>query len=324
MSDTKVLNYTSERLLTPCAPFHFDGTFHKPSYFPSSDLAYQPGHFWQTMRFEGQVFGLRCDNLGIVEQPALRLVIFSDAPVPPAQVERIAAEVAYRYDLFADHTAFYAECGQEEMLAPALRRWRGMRPNSNTSLYEFLVIATALQNAAIRRSIQMIENLFARYGSQVTFDGMTLSAFWAPEDIQAAPEEELRALKMGYRAKTLKRQADAFGPGGLDEARLRELPSDALKSTLMGLYGIGPASVWYLLFQVFKRYDAFEYISPWEQKIYSRLLFDQDWVEAPVILDEVERRWGRWKMLAAHILFEDLFWRRQHEPMPWLEALIRR
>jgi hypothetical protein len=39
---------------------------------------------------------------------------------------------------------------------------------------------------------------------------------------------------------------------------------------------------------------------------------------------EVERRWGRWKMLAANYLFEDLFWRNQREPVPWLEELIRR
>jgi len=29
-------------------------------------------------------------------------------------------------------------------------------------------------------------------------------------------------------------------------------------------------------------------------------------------------------MLAAHYLFEDLFWRHEREPIPWLEALIRR
>jgi hypothetical protein len=28
-------------------------------------------------------------------------------------------------------------------------------------------------------------------------------------------------------------------------------------------------------------------------------------------------------MLAAHYLFEDLFWRRKNEPVEWLEKLIR-
>jgi 3-methyladenine DNA glycosylase/8-oxoguanine DNA glycosylase len=81
--------------------------------------------------------------------------------------------------------------------------------------------------------------------------------------------------------------------------------------------------VWYLLFEVFHHYDAFDVISPWEQKIYSRLLFDRESVPAEKVLAEVKRRWGRWRMLASHYIFEDLFWRRQTEELPWLEALIR-
>jgi 3-methyladenine DNA glycosylase/8-oxoguanine DNA glycosylase len=315
--------YIAEQILYPRAPFHFDGTVCKPSYFPGSDTAYEPGHFWQSMRFEGLPFGLRLDNLGSIEEPEVRLVVFSNEPLCPAQVERISAEVACRNDLAADLRAFYDGYSTDTLLAPVLSRWRGLRPSSYTSLYEYLVIATVLQNANVHRTVQMMENLFDRYGSKLAFDGRLLSAFWDPQAIQASSEEDLRAIKLGYRAKTLKRQADSFGPGGLDEVQLRGLPTADLKRALLSLYGVGPASVWYLLFGQFKRYEAFEYISPWEQRIFSRLLFDQEWVESKVILEEVEQRWGPYKMLAAHILFEDLFWRRKNEGVPWLEELIR-
>lgn len=39
-----------------------------------------------------------------------------------------------------------------------------------------------------------------------------------------------------------------------------------------------------------------------EQYILSRLLFGKALVEPEVILAEVEKRWGCWKMLAAHLL----------------------
>jgi hypothetical protein len=61
----------------------------------------------------------------------------------------------------------------------------------------------------------------------------------------------------------------------------------------------------------------------WEQKIYSRLLFNRELVDSQTILAEVDARWGEWKMLAAHCLFEDLFWQRQSGHIPWLEELIR-
>jgi 3-methyladenine DNA glycosylase/8-oxoguanine DNA glycosylase len=77
------------------------------------------------------------------------------------------------------------------------------------------------------------------------------------------------------------------------------------------------------MFEVFKRYDALDYISPWEQKIYSRLLFHRELVDKEVILDEVNARWGEWKMLAMHYIFEDLFWQRKTQHIAWLEELIR-
>ncbi len=309
--------------LLPTSPFHFEGTVHKPSHFPSSDNAYERACYWFSLRLADATYGVKLTNLGTIDAPRLRLDVFSASEVSAAQLASIRSEIEYRFDLNANLAGFYQDCGQGALLKPVLERWRGARVSNGNSLYEFLVITTVLQNATVRRSVQMMETLFQAYGSQVAFDGKTLSAFWSPRAIDETSEEALRALKLGYRAKTLKRQARAMAAGDIDESALRTLPTDALKARLLALYGIGPASVWYLLFEVFKRYDVFEYISPWEQKIYSRLLFDEELVDANRILREVDARWGQWKMLAAHYLFEDLFWQRKTRSIPWLEALIR-
>jgi hypothetical protein len=69
-----------------------------------------------------------------------------------------------------------------------------------------------------------------------------------------------------------------------------------------------------------------EHISPWEQKIYSKLFFDAD-PQAPVPVDELlalfDERYAGFRALAVHYFWEDLFWRRTHEPVEWLENLIR-
>ncbi len=317
------LHAQNDLTIHPSAPFNFDGTVRKPSHFPSSDNMYEEGQYWHSMRFDDDVFGIKMVNSGSVDNPQVALSIFSEHEVSSTQLKQIANEIEFRFDMKADIATFYRDCEHDKLLKPALSRWRGMRVSTNVSLYEFLIVTTVLQNATVRRSVQMFENLFQKYGSKVSFDGKELSAFWLPEVIHHTSEEELRAIKVGYRAKTFKRQAQTFALGEMDEFHLRTLPTDELKPTLLALYGIGPASVWYLLFEVFKRYDAFEYISTWEQKIYSRLLFDQELVEKDTILDEVNARWGKWKMLAAHYLFEDLFWQRKNQNIPWLEELIR-
>jgi 3-methyladenine DNA glycosylase/8-oxoguanine DNA glycosylase len=319
----KPLGIRYEIELYPTAPFSFDGTVHKPSHFPSNDNAYEEGSYWQTMRFAGKTLGIKMANPGSVDEPSIQLGIFTAEEMSEDAIQAISDEVVYRFDLQADLSEFYSDYADDEVLGPVLKRWRGMRAMANASLYEFLVISTVLQNATVRRSTQMLENLFRRYGSEVAYDGEQLLAYWPPEAIHETSEEELRALKVGYRAKQLKRQAEPFVAGQLDEFHLRTLTTDELKPILMSIYGIGPASVWYLLFGMFKRYDALDYISPWEQKIYSRLLFDEELVDADVILHQTKSRWGKWRMLAVHYIFEDLFWQRKTQHVPWLEKLIR-
>jgi len=62
-----------------------------------------------------------------------------------------------------------------------------------------------LQNATVRRSVQMMENLFREFGGRVRCDGRELSCFWAPRTLAVTSEQRLRELEVGYRAKALLR-----------------------------------------------------------------------------------------------------------------------
>ena len=160
--------------LEPTHPFAFDATFHKPDHFPSQDTAWEPGVRWQTMRFRGRVLGLR-----IEEAPAeVRVGVWAERPVPRTLLAPLSSEVAWRANLRLDLGDFERRARRDGQLAPAVRRWRGMRPMHMGSLYEYLVIAIVLQNATVRRSVQMLQALFERYGSLVRFDDRELCAFW--------------------------------------------------------------------------------------------------------------------------------------------------
>jgi 3-methyladenine DNA glycosylase/8-oxoguanine DNA glycosylase len=65
-------------------------------------------------------------------------------------------------------------------------------------------------------------------------------------------------------------------------------------------------------------------LPPWDQKILSRLIYNKALVPAKKILKDAEKRWGKWKRLAIHYIWEDIFWqRKQGEKIPWLEKEIR-
>jgi len=304
-------------------PFHFIGTVHKPSHFPSSDVRFDGNRYWQTMRFEGSTLGIRMEPAGRGHHQSIELSVFASQKLNNSFINRLKQEIKFRFDLTSNLCPFKVLCSKDPLLKPVWKRWGGMRVSVGMSLYEFLVITTVLQNATVRRSVQMLDNLFKSLGVWVEFDNQQLWAFWDVYAFDDINEKYLRELKLGYRAKTLKRQAISFSKGEIDEVALRKLGSLELRKKLLSLYGVGPASVGYLMFEVFKRYDALDYISPWELKIYSRVLFDKELVPIKDLLAHVEQRWGRWKMLAMHYLFEDLFWRRRMESVPWLEELIR-
>ena len=312
-------------VLHPAAPFCFDPTFQKPDHFTSGDNHWQPGVRWQTWQWRGQCFGLVFREQGSVEEPGLQIDLYAGRKLSAPVLASLVEEIKYRYNLELDLTGFYRRFAKDHVLGPIIERWRGMRPGHPSSLYEYLIIGIVLQNAALRRSIQLFQSLLEQYGTLLEFDGKKLWCFWEPGALQRVSEAELRALKVGYRARSIKRTDDCFLAGWIDEMELRQKDRETQRQELLRLYGVGPATVWYLLFDVFHRWDFFNHVSPWEQKIYSKLFFDRDPeqpVEVPVILKHFER-FGEYKQLAVHYIWEDLWWKQKAGPTPWLEKLIR-
>jgi len=171
----------------------------------------------------------------------------------------------------------------------------------------------------------MFKALLEKYGKPLEFDGKRFWCFWSPGALKDVTEEELRSLKVGYRAKSIKRIDDHFAQGLINELELRQKDRETQMKKLLELYGVGQATVWYLLFDVFHHWDFFNHVSPWEQKIYSKLFFDKD-PENPVpvkrLLKDFEK-YGDYKQLAVHYIWEDLWWKRKNKHIPWLEKLIR-
>jgi 3-methyladenine DNA glycosylase/8-oxoguanine DNA glycosylase len=312
--------------LIPTAPFDFDSTLHKPDHFPSGDNAWEPGTRWQTWRWRGVPLGLKFVNTGSVDDPGLRVVVFHTHDLDGDFLAALADEIRYRCNLDLDLSEFYRTFAADPVLGRVIERWRGMRPGHPNSLYEYLIIGIVLQNATVRRSIQMYQTLLENYGTRLAYDERDLWAVWNPGDLANVSEDDLRALKVGYRAKSIKRIDDQFAQGLIDEFALRASDRDTQMHTLLKLYGVGPATVWYLLFDVFHHWDFFDHISPWEQKIYSKVFFDQDPDHPLPVADLLAyfERFGAYQQLAVHYIWEDVWWQSQHGAVPWLEKLIRR
>jgi 3-methyladenine DNA glycosylase/8-oxoguanine DNA glycosylase len=239
-------------------------------------------------------------------------------------IREILEEIWWRFDLGSTGVPRFVKRFQSDrIVGPAIRRHPGMRLKSGSSLYEYLVITVMLQNTVVRRSVSMLQALFEHYGKEVSFDQKRLWTFWDPERMHKASEDQLRSLKVGYRAKTLKRQAEQFLAGDVDEIELRSVTDKTvLAESLDEIYGVGPQSAWYMASEFFHFYDALDYVSPWEAKIVGRILFGNN-VGATRVQELLTQRYKEYRLLAFAYLLIDLFWQHRETPIPWLARLVR-
>lgn len=278
------------------------------------------------MVWGGQKLGLILENAGTAKGPKVKVRVFSKGKLSSEFLASLKGEIIWRFNLDLDLSGFYRAVAKDKLLRPIVQKFKGLRPMHHGSLYEYLMIAIVLQNATVRRSVYMMQTLFENYGTLIRFDGQDFWCFWEPKVLAKADEQKLRALKMGYRAKSLIRVSTPFAEGKIDEFKLRAASAEEQAQALISLYGIGPASVGYMMLDVFHRWDFLKHISPWEQKIYNKIFFDQDWEKELVPVDKMLKyfnKWGRWKNLAVHYVWEDIWWKRRNQRLPWLEKLIR-
>lgn len=306
----------------PKSPYNFDANFHKPSHFPSSDNVWEEGKYWITMTWKEHNLGLKFENKGTINKPKIKLSIYSQKPLSNDFIKGLIPEIKWRFNFDSDISDFFKNFKNDKILGPVIRKWKGMKPIAANSLYETLMIYVVLQNATVKRSVQMLENLFEKFGKKAKYDGKVLSVFWEPENMEKSSEQELRDLKVGYRAKFLMKITEQFTKKRIDEFALRNMDKEDVKKEMLKLYGIGPASVEYLLFEDFYFCDALETIPPWEQKIMSKLIFNKKLVPTNKIFNFF-RKFKGWEKLAFHYIWEDIFWKRKYEHIEWLEKEIR-
>lgn len=311
-----------EEVIYPTYPFHYRGTLRKPSHFPAPVDCFKNNSLLFCIRMASKIFGVKL-SLNSGKSDGVCVSLYSNDNIPKDKVTDLIGEIRYRFGMDLKLEDFMNIASDDPLLAPVEYRWRGMRPSCAFSLYELLCITIVLQNAQVSRSVKMLQALLRQYGETVQFDGEELYAFWLPCLLAEVEEQELRDLKVGYRAKSFLHVSRFFANNPSFEDEIRTLPRDSAAKRLQEIYGVGPASTGYLLFESLKHLDAFNHVSPWEQKILSHLIFQGEIVPMERILDEARKRWGSWNMLAIHYLFEDLFWRREHVKIDWLEALIR-
>ncbi|OIN94797.1 hypothetical protein COS81_00855 [candidate division WWE3 bacterium CG06_land_8_20_14_3_00_42_16] len=123
---SKHLRYKQSLTLFPTPPFHFDGTFHKPSHFPDHLSLWEKGIYWQSFRVDRQLYGLKIYNQGTIEKPELEALLFADHIIGKQELELLKNEITWRFNLKADLKEFFEIAGKDKKFSPIFKKWRGI------------------------------------------------------------------------------------------------------------------------------------------------------------------------------------------------------
>ena len=148
------------------------------------------------------------------------------------------AEVLRRYlDLDRDYAAVAAAYAHIPAASRAVALYPGLRV-LNQPPWEALVAFILSANNNVARIRTLVRALCERYGRRCDCDGFSLYAFPTPERLAACREEDLRALKVGYRAAYLIGTARKICDGFPLDA-LRGMTYDEAHRLLTTLPGVG-------------------------------------------------------------------------------------
>lgn len=135
-------------------------------------------------------------------------------------------------------------------------------------LFECLISYLCATNTNIPAVRHRVEALASRYGEPVA-DGGEVRAFPSPGALRSATEADLRACRLGYRARYARSAVATVRTDTAWEVDVPLLSHDEARDRLMGFPGIGPKAADCVLLYALGHLDAFP-IDVWIRRILAR------------------------------------------------------
>ncbi len=147
------------------------------------------------------------------------------------------------FDLGTDYGRYIAAVDPgDEYLTRAAEFGSGIRI-LRQDVWEMIITFVISQQKAIPHIKALVEALCERYGTKLAWEDAGAEGFFyafpTPLQLSRAELPDLLELKLGYRAKYIKRICEDACSGALDLERLRRMDYPTALAYLRGFYGIG-------------------------------------------------------------------------------------
>lgn len=190
-------------------------------------------------------------------QQGLLLSFPGDAP-SPAALEFVITYVREWFDLDADLKPFYKLAGNDKIMGPLIRKYKGHRIMSHPDLFESLVWAVLGQQINLQFAYTLKQRFVQTFGRTAEFNGTPYYLFPEPDKVAMLQDSDLLPLQFSrQKSEYTINIAKAFVDGWISKEKLRGLTLEEAKETLMSIKGIGNWTANYALMRTFRYPDAF-------------------------------------------------------------------
>lgn len=247
------------------------------------------------------------EQSGGATNPSLRVTL--EGPGADSPRARAAAERLVHGALGAatDLTLFYRAARVDPLLAPLVRRFRGLKIGGYPSLWEALVTAVLTQQINLSFAFSIRAHLATAFGRSRTVRGEKYFAFPLPEAIAAAGKRGLAGFRMSAnKVGTVVRLARAFSSGRLSEDEIALRPEEAAVERLTEIKGIGRWTAETALLRGLARADAFPAGDLGIVKYLAEGLFEHGRRATESEMRFYAERWRPWRGLALVYAWAEL------------------
>jgi DNA-3-methyladenine glycosylase II len=244
--------------LSPRPPYSFPLTLGRFSRFGDEIVdRLEDGRYQRLLSVDGHLALATVTNAGTLTQPLLHVELHGPKKTDLARPE-FAAQLRHILATDLDLTPFYRLARKDEILAPLVRPFRGLKPALAPSLFESLVMGVLSQQVNLTFAFSIKRELVEAFGRKWRAQGRVHWAFPEPKRFAAESAESLRRFRLSRaKAGTLVRLGQAFASGEFSQTTLAALADEELVEHLTGLKGIGRWTAEIALMRGLARPDAF-------------------------------------------------------------------
>ena len=243
--------------IIPRTPYSFDFTVARFMRFASENVDLVKGGQYRRLLAAGRQLALATvANVGTVAKPRLAVALDSPSRAPLRHAE-FEAQLRHILCTDLDLRPFYRLARKDELLAPLVPRFRGLRITASPTLFEALVSAVLSQQVNLTFAYSIKKALVESFGRKSRRQGRTYYAFPEPRRFAAQSLEAMRGFRLSNaKAGTLIRLGEAFTSDNRLHG-LAALSDEQVVERLTAIKGIGRWSAEIALMRGLARPDTF-------------------------------------------------------------------